>query len=340
MSSSRSLLGPDSPRMFVLAACVVAGALIAISATPRLLLHMPTELSRTTELVRALRHAPPQLAVVVTGDSVTMNGVNARLLGQELTPKVEAWNVGSPGQQLAEALFIADMLPRNVHTLVVGLLPEKLSDTGVSLPEDRYLFYRISGYQPSAEALEIARKLPTPTLFNLMSEPQWKATLSGRGLIRISADLSIRSRLRRDLDLERARTDLYFPAAYRQRISEAALSHAVSMLYHQRTSFEPSAQRLQFLVELREMLAKRGQRLVIVILPQHPRAIAMISANYYGQFEHYAERLRNDYHFDVIDFHDQLSEPDFIDQIHPGGIGSERLTKMISASLPAQRAAS
>jgi hypothetical protein len=338
--SSRSPLGPDSRQLFIVAACVCAGVLIAILATPKILLHMPTELSRTTEIVRALHNAPPALAVVVTGDSVTMNGVNAKLLGDELRPKCEAWNVGSPGQQLAEALFIADMLPRNVQTLVVGLLPEGLTVPTVTLPEDRYLFYRISGYQPSAEALDIARHLPAPTLYDLMAEPQWEATLSGRGLIRISADLSIRSRLRRDLDLERARTDLYFPAPYRQRISESALTHAVKLLYKPRASFEPSSQRLQFLLRLRGMLARRNQNLVIVILPEHPRSIAMTSGMYYAQFAQYANMLRSSYHFEVIDFHDRLAEPDFIDQIHPGGIGSERLTRMISASLPPQRTAS
>src|SRR6185369_5505181 len=201
--------------------------LLAIAATPNILLHLPTELSRTTVTVGALRHAPPRLTLVVTGDSVTMTGVNTRLLGGELAPQCEAWNLGSPGQQFAEPLFIADMLPRSVHTLVIGLLPGDLAAQSITLPEARYLFYRISGYQPSAEALDVARHLPV--LFDLMTEPRWEATLSGRGLIRISGDLTIRSYLRRDLDLERAHSDLYFPAPYRQRISEAALAHAVSL---------------------------------------------------------------------------------------------------------------
>jgi hypothetical protein len=307
---------------------------------PKLLLHMPTELSRTTETVRALRRAPAQLALVVTGDSVMMNGVNAKLLGEELRPPCEAWNLSSVGQGIAETLFVADMLPRSVRTLVVGLLPDGLSEPTVTMGEDRYLFYRLSGYQPSAEALNVARRLPAGTLYNLMSEPQWRATLSGRGMVRISADLTIRSRLRRDLDLERARTDLYFPAPYRKRISEAALTHAIRLVYQPQTSFKASPQRLQFLLLVREMLARRGQRLIIVILPQHPRAIAMNSAAYYTQLTQYEEQLRNQYHFDLSDFHGQLSELDFIDQIHPGGTGSDRLTRMMGASLTAQRASS
>jgi hypothetical protein len=314
--------------------------MFAIGVTPMLILHMPTELSRTTETIRALRGAPGQLALVVTGDSVMMNGVNAKLLGEELRPPCEAWNLGSVGQGIAETLFIADMLPRSVRTLVVGLLPEGLSEPTVTIPEDRYLFYRLSGYQPSAEALDVARRLPTQTLYDMMSERQWLATLSGRGMIRISADLTIRSRLRRDLDIERARTDLYFPAPYRKRISEAALAHAVSLVYKPQDSFKPSPQRLQFLLLVREMLVRRGQRLIIVVMPQHPRAIAMTSAAYYAQLSQYEKRLRDQYQFDLIDFHGQLGELDFVDQIHPGGTGSERLTRMLGASLTAQRASS
>jgi hypothetical protein len=324
--------------MFFLALCVSAGVVLAIGGTPNLLLHLPTELSRTTQTVRALREAPGKLALVVTGDSVMMNGVNTKLLGEEMLPPCEAWNLGSVGQGIAETLFIADMLPRSVRTLVVGLLPEGLSESTVTLPEDRYLFYRLSGYQPTAEALAVARQLPAQTLYNLMSEPQWRATLSGRGMIRISADLTIRSRIRRDLDIERARTDLYFPAPYRNRISEAALAQAVALVYKPQPSFTASAQRLRFLLLVREMLARRGQRLIIVIMPQHPRAIAMSSAVYYAQLSQYEDRLRNQYHFDLIDFHDRLGESDFVDQIHPGGSGSERLTRMIGASLTAQRA--
>jgi hypothetical protein len=336
---SRSL-GPDSSKTFFLALCISAGVVLAIGGTPNLLLHLPTELSRTTEMVRALRKAPGNLALVVTGDSVMMNGVNTKLLGEEMRPPCEAWNLATVGQGIAETLFVADMLPRSVRTLGVGLLPDGLSEPTVTLPEDRYLFYRLSGYQPTAEALAVARQLPSQTLYNLMSEPQWRATLSGRGMIRISADLTIRSRLRPDLDIERARTDLYFPAPYRKRISEAALAHAVGVVYQPQASFNASAQRLQFLLLVREMLARRGQRLIIVIMPQHPRAIAMNSAAYYAQFSQYEDRLRNQFHFDLNDFHGQLGESDFVDQIHPGGTGSERLTKMMAASLTAQRASS
>lgn len=331
--SFRSPLGPDFARVVVVISCIVAGALLAIAATPDILLHLPTELSRTIVTVRALHHAPPQLAVVVTGDSVTMNGVNARLLGAELQPQQEAWNVGSPGQQLAESLFVADMLPRSVHTLVVGLLPGDLAARSTTLPEARYLFYRISGYRPSAEALDVARHLRAPALFDLMTEPQWVATLSGRGMIRISGDLTIRSYLRRDLDLERAHSDLYFPAPYRQRISEEALAHAINLAYASRGSFTPSQERLELLMRLRAMLARRGQRLVIVVMPEHPRAIALTSAGYYAQLAQYEQQLRNDYHFELLDLHDRLGELDFVDQIHPGGSGSERITQMIGAAL-------
>lgn len=331
--SIRSPLGPDFAHLVIVIACILAGVLLAIAATPTILLNLPTELSRTTVTVRALQHPPRQLTLVVTGDSVTMNGVDARLLGTELQPHCEAWNLGSPGQQVAESLFVADMLPRSVHTLVVGLLPGDLATRTTTLPEARYLFYRISGYRPSAEALDVARHLRTPELFDLMTEPEWEATLAGRGMIRISGDLTIRSYLRRDLDLERAHSDLYFPAPYRQRISEAALAHAVSLVYAPRTSFTPSPERLELLVRLRAMLARRGQRLVIVVMPEHPRAIALTSANYYAQFAQYERQLRSNFHFALIDLHDRLGELDFVDQLHPGGSGSVRITQMIGAAL-------
>src|SRR3954471_20920188 len=107
--SRRLPLGPDSPRLILVAGCIAAGVILAILATPSILVRMPTEWSRTTVTVRALQHAPPRLAMVVTGDSVSMNGINARLLGAQLQPLFETWNVSSPGQQLAESLFIAVM---------------------------------------------------------------------------------------------------------------------------------------------------------------------------------------------------------------------------------------
>jgi len=329
----RSPLGPDFTRLVIVILCIVAGVVMAVAATPNILLHLPTEMSRTTVTVHALQHAPPRLALVVTGDSVTMNGVNARVLGSELKPQREAWNLGSPGQQLAESLFVADMLPRSVRALVVGLLPADLAAHSTTLPESRYLYYRISGYRPSAEALDVARHLPAPALYDLMTEPQWEATLAGRGMIRISGDLTIRSYLRRDLDLERAHSDLYYPAPYRQRISEEALAHAVSLIYAPRRSFTPSPERLALLLRLRDLLARRGQRLVIVVMPEHPRSIALTSPDYYRQLAQYEQQLRNDHHIELLDLHDRLGELDFVDQMHPGGSGSQQITRMIGAAL-------
>jgi hypothetical protein len=313
----------------LLAVCLVIGALLGIAAMTVIFPLAPTELSRTTVILHALRGPGAKPSVAVLGNSVIMNGIDAR----RLTPAGSAWNLGSTGQELSESLLLTDALPPSVRTIVIGISPDEVRLNQTSMPRNKYVAYIMSGYTPSAGVIAIAEQLQDKALYQVLRTNRFQVVTWSRWVVRALADLVVRTSLRKDLNLERARTDLYFPAPYLTPVSAATLDHLLAINYKDfRARFVPQHDTVSVLKGINNLAAARGKHVVFLVMPEHPRRRATSSPQFYADFAQWVRTARAE-GLDIIDIHDALGAGDFIDHIHPGGSGTTRFTQLLDDNL-------
>lgn len=316
----------------LLIGCVIAGALSGVSAMPVVFRFARTEASRIETVMRALLRSPAP-PVVVTGDSVVMYGIDGRLLSQELGLGQPVWNLGTPGQDLAEVLIVADALPASVKTLVVGLTSESLDIQPVDFDADLYSSYVMSGYRPSADAMAIASRMSGRGLLAKFKEPWWRNVIRSRWVLRASVDHFLRVHVRRDLTIDFAQTELDQPVTGARVMEPDEKRRSLEGL-RSRKRFAPTADRSAVLLRINELLARRGQRLIVVLVPDHPRLRARSDPHFYEQRERWLMRMRRE-GLVVEDFHDLLSEEELFDHVHPTVAGARRLTQALAQRLAA-----
>lgn len=314
----------------LLIGCVIAGALSGISAMPVIFRFARTEASRIETVMNALLRSPAP-PIVVTGDSVVMYGVDGRLLGHDLGLGQPVWNLGTPGQELAEVLMVADALPASVKTLVVGLTSESLDIDPVDVDADLYSTYVMSGYRASADAMAIALRMTSRELLAKFREPWWRIVVRSRWVMRASVDLFLRAHVRRDLNIDLAQTELYQPVTG-ARVMEPEVKRQFLDGLEQRQNFAPRADRTAVLLRINDLLARRGQSLIVVLVPDHPRLRAISDPHFYEQRERWLMRMRRD-GLIVEDFHDLLGAEEFFDHVHPSVAGARRLTQTLAVRL-------
>jgi hypothetical protein len=313
----------------VMVVCLIAGVAIGIASMTVIFPLAPTELSRTGVLMYALHHRSDAPPVVVLGNSVVMNGIDAHHLG---TGHV-AWNLASTGQDLSEAMLIVDALPRSVHTVAIGISPDTLFHKETAMPPNKYVGYVMAGYSPSADAIAVTKRLHDQTLYKLLLTNRVRVVMWSRWVVRAMADLIARRFIRKDLDLERARTDLYFPAPYTQPVSAAALERLVTTNYSDyRQRFVAQTDPAVLLQGINDLATARGKHVVFFVTPEHPRRQVTTSAEFYAGFAQWENKARAE-GLDIVDFRSALEAADFVDHIHPGGHGTVRLTQLLDLNL-------
>lgn len=326
---------PETVLSLLLAGCIALGAGLAELTMPALFGLAPTELSRTQTLLRALNSADAtRPGIVVLGSSIVMSGIDGRQLASDLRSTRPVWNLGSTGQQPAEILLLADALPASVSTVVAGISIDDLRSGGYDpLTLTKYCVYELNGYRPSPAVRDLAQGLPSMGLAPLFALNRWQVTAAGRWVFRSSADLVARGLIRRDLDLARARDDLYHPIPYSRRMTPEEIATNVRLSYAPRTVFLPAPDSSRMLLGMRDILRRRGKRLVLLILPEHPARGRLSTAGFYRAFDSWLTVFRRESGIDVLDCHDVLAAEDFVDHIHPGFNGAARLTGELSRHL-------
>ena len=111
----RSAPFSERNRALMLLSAVIIGLGFGSLGVPALR-KIPNDLQRTSVILRALKSRRP--AVVVFGDSVIMNGVDAAIISAQLPGSPQVLNLSSTGQTLAESYLYYQELPRSVQTVV------------------------------------------------------------------------------------------------------------------------------------------------------------------------------------------------------------------------------
>jgi hypothetical protein len=307
---------------------VVAGAAIGIAAMPYLFKRVPSELGRIAVLLTALESAPAT-ELLVFGNSVAMAGVDAGKLRSELGIGTRIINVSFPAQTLAESFLFYQEIPRATRTLVYVLSPTQLESDMVfntSVPSA----FRLSGFEPKAETVEMLEAAFPPAALRELRAGGARMRFEGRWIVRHLIDAGLRQFVRRDLDLERAASDLEFPSPYRERIPDWKFELNLRSILSSRAPgpLRQSPGNARLLEEMVARAGRDGRRLLLVLAPMHPRFRAEWGDTFLSSVRSDFRELESQ-GAQIVDALELLGDEEFLDPVHPSRAGADRLTRLI-----------
>lgn len=300
------------------------GALAAAALLPRLFRAVPNDLSRVATVLDALQRKAPVPAIAVFGDSRVEAAVDARQLTRELSGHPLAWNLAWHSQRFATSFALHQEVQPAVTTVVYGV---SLYDLGSAFRDENRMYeaMRAYGYTPNASTLAAFRsafgagQVPPPLEAN-----RWRAVLASRWGLRHFADTGIRHLVRRDLAMERERTDLFFPNEYSRRVDERIFAtFAQTTLIFEGPAVHPAKERLL------AQLGGASQRIVLFLVPMHP--LGMLRDHDRRVAELHA--VARHYGIEVIDGSRWLEDASFVDPAHPSVAGAAIATSRLAAAL-------
>jgi len=332
---------PSSRRTFLIIGSTIAGSVFAFLVLPSLFFALPNELIRSRFLLEALRSTDSPTSeivapeIVVLGNSIAMNGIDAKQLRSELAGDSVVWNLSSAGQQIIETMFLADELPKTTKTVLILTFTSDLIRDASEIPHDKMIAYLQYGYHPSEATREALRKLGSPETARLLGLPQWRVALESRWSVRSAIDISSRSLLRKDLNLTKAATSLFYPSPYTQQLSQEAIAVMVARTYSQRRAEQGRLGKsaAELLTVLLAELDKRGIRVAIAMLPEHSELRQRTDGVFYEDILAELRQLASETDTPVFSFLTLLEDTHFVDCIHPNGEGAQKLTSALASEV-------
>lgn len=313
---------------------LLLGIIAGIVAIPVLFGILPSDTSRARTILKTIRVKEGTTSnACFLGSSIVMNGINTRLLS---SPKLTVLNFSSPGQKLMESSLILSQTSDNFHTIIVGASSTSLCTTETDIPDHKITSYMMYGYAMPKSYLELAQSIQADTLLEAARNPYLKNVIHGRWIVKDGLNVWVRNLLRKDLDLERSRKDMFYPSPYTTKVG----SEALQLLLERYCSDSRQASESTITLESKLMLeymagqaTKRGGRLILVILPEHPVIRQATEPEYYSHFQEQLRQLQENLPLETINCIDLLTREHFIDHIHPDYAGAQLLTAEVAKHL-------
>jgi hypothetical protein len=309
--------------LLAMAAGVLLALLLLYLASP----HIPNDLQRIGTLLRALERNQDQVEVVVIGDSITMNGVDASLF------PVTAYNLGTTWQQLVEARLFLQQLPPSVNTVFWVIKPMAMElGKGNFLRRDQYNAYWMYGFRPKDETrrdLEAIFPKEAPPMFSAGPIEQ---VIESRWIMMQAFEWWGRSLFNEDLDSERAANDLYFPYIFRAQLPpdrmQRAVDGLVSNMGDQR--FRMSSSQEAVIREMARVATERSIRLVAVLAPLNPLVLEIVGDQYRDDAAAALAQVIVEEGQYFLDGSAAVTDKAyFVDQVHFGGDGVRQFTELL-----------
>jgi len=312
---------------------LLLGVVIGIAVIPFLFRIAPGDTTRSRTILKTIKtENPGSHQSCFLGSSVVMNGINTRIMS---TSESTVWNFSSPGQRLMESALILAQTPPDYQTVLIGASPTSLCSDGKDISDNKITAYRLYGYTFPKSYLDLANAVNAENLIAASQTSHLGNILNGRWIAKNGVNMWMRNMLRRDLDLKRSKTDLFYPSPYTFKVSEETLQLLLARYC------EPSEQNdltinkdSRLILEyMAEQLEERSGRLILVIMPEHPVKREAIGAESYRRFQGQLDDLQAELGIEVIKLTDSLSDEHFIDHIHPARTGAELLSSEIASYL-------
>jgi len=319
----------------VLLLSTLTGAMIAYLLLPTLFHAIPNDLSRLGRILAVLRSPSSQPKICFFGNSVVMNGIDGRRLSESLPGRPEVWNLGSTGQQLWESVLLQQELPGSVEVVIQGVFADTLEQPP-SIPKNKYNALVMYGFRPSRQTLEWADRFLADDARQYIHTQPFRYRFDARWAVRNYFDTCVRGLLRRDLTIERAEQDMYYPRACTRKVSEKTLQVQLQgfISLHPPAEFRPDPRTEALIAELARSYRQRGIRFILWILPRHPEYQRRALGDAFTQgLTRYLTHLEQTYGVSVVNSLSTLPAERFVDGSHPDDQGAELLCRSMIAKL-------
>ena len=355
--------GQKRPRSIaVLAVALILGAVLADRCMPAIFAQIPTDLLRIRVLITTLRNAgaTPQASaaaglpvgspahggapapdLVFFGDSLTMNGIDTRLLSQNLPGHPLAYNFGSPRQRVFGAYLYNQELPASVKTVAVMVSPTTIGVKG-TLESDVYNVYYMYGFRPNQRTRDTLVSVLGAETAAVLDASDRQNRFTSRWAIRQWLDTAVRGFLRKDLALDRQRVDLFYPSPYTRPISPATFEKNLPLYSPTKPgdSFEADPSQVALLRQWGAEATGAGRKFVVVMAPMHPRLRQVWGPKFDTDLDAFIRSQPFGAQVSLINAGQWLDRDEqFVDVIHPSASGARVLTLALAKALQEQGAA-
>lgn len=273
-------------------------------------------------------------AGVFLGNSVAMNGVDTKVISEQLLPHETFYNFSSGGQGLLESLSIMDHLPSECKIVAWGILPLAF-ESEHDVPQDVWAKYYFSDLEPSDTLLHFVEKIHAPSTSEYFDQPDFQRAFHSRWIYRSILDTSIRQFLRKDLDLGRADRDLFYPSPYTKHLPETKKQVLIERMKKDLLSSSFSGKLSKDFLELMNYFVRdnqaRHRQGTLVIMPMRPEILDTMGRD---KVRSAIEKLKAEFpELPILDLHEYLESSRFVDLMHPDREGAIRISKELSSFL-------
>ena len=324
---------PLAPRqIFLLIASLLLGVAIALSVAPLVFRLAPTDLTRIGAILDALNSPPEDPDYVIFGNSVAREGLDTRTISRQIPGEPVGFNFGSPAQTLVEASLYFQELPDSVNTVILGMSPLRLK-AKTTVPDQKYNAFYMYGYRPTDSTIASLEKAYKNQL-EFMEKSAFEQRFQSRWAARQMLDTTVRMILRKDLELESATYELYFPSAYAAPFSEAKFQIHLRTFYGEEPlEFGYEEQPVIQLKEMIRMVEDGGRRFVLLLYPINPRAYSRLNDGFIDDANNYFARFADEQNIKLINAIEWLPADMFIDAVHTSVPGAQELSRRVGLAL-------
>ncbi|MEX2669455.1 hypothetical protein [Candidatus Uabimicrobium amorphum] len=257
-----------------------------------------------------------------------MNGIDAGYYSQLKNNQV-ALNLSTPGQSFFESLFIVENISKPSR-LFLGCSPQTLLYEMNNIPPSNINSLFMYDYQLSHAASSIIKECGGEKTLKSYNRSFFQHNMYSRWIVFSGVNTFFRSLLRKDLKLENAQRNVFYPRPYVKKISSTALRKLQKKYHRERKKFVVNKNRMRFLQQFSGYLKKKNIPLTLVILPEHPYLQKSTSAQFYRDMQSELDKVQRNLNITVYNLYNILDEGMFIDHIHPSQQGAKKLTRSIA----------
>ena len=238
------------------------------------------------------------------------------------------YNFGSNGQTLKESFLYYPKIQKSTKRILQFIRIEDFEDSLKDLEEPVLRNFALYGYSynPEAETLLGNNEL------NYLTNTRLKINFDARIITTNVINRSFRRVFRKDLNLEDAENDLFFPNVYSQRVDAETYAFDIKKFNPSKplTQFTINENIVHLLIRARQYFRQKNMEYTIVLYPINPDLY-----NYTNEYKKDALKKIEQAGLPIINCINMLDGTDFVDYWHISRPGAHKLTDRLVDQLHA-----
>jgi len=298
---------------------VVAGIIvIMISLQPLMIQKLPNDFSRHKVIIDALKDEKNQPEIIFFGNSLSMFGINTKIISDELPGKPVVYNLSSVGQSIFEGAYFISSVPPKTKQVFQCVDYSIFTISRNYLQDGKAMSMILNGYKIDSLTKNLLI-YPHP----YFDQNKWVVAYEARSNLRSS----LHKYLRKYLDFEKFDTnfhDLYFPHIYLDERHPKYPNISDNKSYD---SLPVSDTLISLANRIHTLLTQRNIQYHIVLMPVNTEIYNLNDSICKAYFSELKKRLPG---IDIIDLSSALKPELFYDAIHANKKGARQLSLLIA----------